>query len=109
MTSPEGAFYSSQDAETHHEEGRFYVWTDEELDAVLSDKADNKLVRKVYGAAGQPNFEKKYYILTLPRPLAETAAELKMTEKELTERLAPLRQKLFEARSRRDPPFKNKI
>src|SRR5262249_59223219 len=35
MMSPAGAFYSSQDAETHHEEGRFYVWTEKEIDAAL--------------------------------------------------------------------------
>src|SRR5262249_39057312 len=109
LTSPEGGFYSSLDAETHGEEGRFYVWTDKEIDAVLPDKADNALVRKVYGADGEPNFEEKYHIFTLPKPLAETARDLKLSAQELETRLAPLRQKLFEARSRRDRPFLNKI
>ena len=57
MTAPEGGFYSAIDAETDGEEGRFYVWTDEELDAVLKDKADNALVRKVYGADEGYNFD----------------------------------------------------
>jgi uncharacterized protein len=109
MTSPGGGFYSSQDAETHHEEGRFYVWTDKELDAVLRDEPANKLFRKVYGADGKPNFEGKYHILTLSRPLAAAAKEAKMGEPELRKLLARLRQKLFEARSKRDRPFRNEV
>ncbi len=109
MVSKEGAFYSSQDAETHHEEGRFYVWTDKEIEAALPNKADSDLLRKVYGAAGKPNFEEKYHILKLSKPIAEVAKEMKITEKELQARLAPLRQKLFDDRSKRDRPFLNTI
>src|SRR6185295_1215620 len=57
MTSPEGAFYSSQDAETHHEEGRFYVWTPKELDAALPDKAEREFFVKVLVPGGKVNFE----------------------------------------------------
>src|SRR5581483_8116038 len=88
MMSPEGAFYSSQDAETHHEEGRFYVWTLEELSAALPRKEDLSLVRKIYGMAGAANFEGKYYILTLTKSLAEHAKDLKLSEDELGRRLA---------------------
>ena len=109
MVSKEGAFYSSQDAETHHEEGRFYVWTDQEIDAALPNKADANLLRKVYGAAGKPNFEEKYHILKLPKPVAEVAKEMKLSENELQTRLAPLRQKLFNERRKRDKPFLNTI
>ncbi len=98
MTSPEGAFYSSQDAETHHEEGRCYVWTDQELAAALPDKADRLLVQKFY-QADAPNFEEKYHILRTASQ--KTAEQRKQVE--------PLRQKLFEARSQRDRPFLNKI
>ncbi len=73
MTSPEGAFYSSQDAETHHEEGRFYVWTDAELAAAIPDKADLAFAKDYYQAK-QPNFEGKYHILrlrTLPANVKE--------------------------------------
>jgi uncharacterized protein YyaL (SSP411 family) len=108
MTSPEGAFYSSQDAETHHEEGRFYVWTDAELAEALPDKADRRLVQEVY-AADQPNFEEKYHILRLAAPLPDLARERKLTEAELRQKLDPLRKRLFEARARRDRPFLNKI
>lgn len=109
MMSPEGAFYTSQDAETHHEEGRFYVWTPEELAAALPDKKDLDFVRKVYGAASQPNFEDKYHILNLPKTPLETAQDMKISVEDLYARLAPLRKKLFEAREKRDKPFLNKI
>jgi uncharacterized protein YyaL (SSP411 family) len=109
MMSKEGGFYSSQDAETHHEEGRFYVWTDKELDEALPDRNDAKLIRKVYSADGAPNFEEKYHILRLAKPLSEIAKDLKQTPEQLEARLAPLRQRLFEVRARRDHPFLNKI
>ncbi len=105
MTSPEGGFYSAIDAETGGEEGRFYVWTDKEIAAALPNKDDVALIKKVYGADGDYNFEGKYYILTLPRPRAETAKRLNLSEEQLEARLAPLRKKLFEARARRPRPF----
>jgi uncharacterized protein YyaL (SSP411 family) len=108
MTCPEGGFYSAIDAETNGEEGRFYVWTDKELRDALRSKEDVALVKKVHGGDAGYNFESKYYILTLAKPLAETAKELKLTEEQLKARLAPLRQKLFEARSRRVRPFLDK-
>jgi uncharacterized protein YyaL (SSP411 family) len=109
LTAPEGGFYSSLDAETHGEEGRFYVWTDAEVDAALPDAGDNRLMRKIYGADGPPNFEKKYHILTLRRPLADAAGELKLPEDQVRQRVATLRQKLFDVRKTRDAPFLNRI
>ncbi len=67
MTSPEGGFYSALDADSEGEEGRFYVWTDKEIDAVLTDKDEAELFKQVYGVDGEPNFEEHYHILTLPR------------------------------------------
>jgi uncharacterized protein YyaL (SSP411 family) len=105
MTSPEGAFYSALDAETGGEEGRFYVWTDQEIADALGDKTDIELVKKVYGAARGPNFEEKYHIFMLPQSSAEMATELKQTEDQLAARLRPLRQKLFQTRAKRARPF----
>ncbi len=108
MMSPEGAIYSSQDAETDEEEGRFYVWTAEELENAL-DEMELRLVRKVYGVDGNPNFENKYYIFTLPQPLAEIAEKLNVPEKRFRGRLGRVKQKLFKIRSQRERPFLNKI
>jgi uncharacterized protein YyaL (SSP411 family) len=109
MMSPEGAIYSSQDAETHHEEGRFYVWTDKEIDAALPDKAENRFARKIFGADGSPNFEKQYHVFTLPHSLTETAREEKITKKELLARLAAVKERLFKARAKREAPALNKV
>ena len=65
MTSPDGAFYSSQDAETHHEEGRSYVWTPKELTEALPDKAELEFIKKIYTEDNKLNFENKYHILRL--------------------------------------------
>jgi uncharacterized protein YyaL (SSP411 family) len=108
MTSPEGALYSSQDAETHHEEGRFYVWTDKELAEAIPDKADRLLLRGFY-QADKANFEEKYHILRVAPAIAPYLKQIGMMEADLRKKLDPLRKKLFEVRSRRDRPFLNKI
>jgi uncharacterized protein YyaL (SSP411 family) len=108
MTSPEGAFYTSLDAETNREEGRYYVWTDKELQEAVPDRDERKLLGQVY-LGDKPNFEEKYYILRLAKPLAESAKELKLTEQELDTRLAAIRKKLLDKRSQRDRPLLNNI
>jgi hypothetical protein len=55
MTSPEGGFYASLDADSEGEEGRFYVWTMDELDRVLGDEA--AIVGSYWGASRAGNFE----------------------------------------------------
>ena len=55
------------------------------------------------------NFEDKYHILRLVKPREEIAEDTKMTVAQLEARLAPSRQKLFDARSMRDKPLLNKI
>jgi uncharacterized protein YyaL (SSP411 family) len=105
MTSPDGAFYSALDADVDGEEGKFYVWTVKDLDGVLTNKDDAALFKAVYGADSGANFEEQYFILTLPKPLAEAAKDHKLTEVQLEAKLAPLRKKLFEARAKRVKPF----
>jgi uncharacterized protein len=109
MTSPDGAFYSSQDAETDAEEGRFYVWTDRGLADALPNAEAVDLVRQVYGADGMPNFEKKFHILYLPQPLEKAARDLRMNESELLAKLAPLKQRLYGKRCLETPPLRNEI
>ncbi len=55
MTSPEGGFYSSLDADSEGHEGKFYVWDVSELDAVLGD--DTTLVKAAWGVTPDGNFE----------------------------------------------------
>ena len=109
MTSPDGAFYSSQDAETDHEEGRFYVWTPLELKKALPDQTDREFLRKVYLPDNKLNFENKYHILRWTKQPSDVAKEMNMSEEELFKKLEPLRKQLFDAREKREKPFLNKI
>jgi len=109
MTSPAGAFYSSQDAETHHEEGRSYVWTPTELEEALPMKDEFDLAKSIYAGGGKVNFEGKYHILALPKPLADVAKDRNMSEAELLAKLKPIRDKLFAVREKRDRPMRNEI
>jgi uncharacterized protein YyaL (SSP411 family) len=109
MTSPEGALYSSQDAETHHEEGRSYVWTPKELLEALPNKADREFMTKVYVPEGKVNFEGKYHILRWEKTPDEVAKEMKLSEDDLFKKLEPLRKKLFDEREKREKPFRNEI
>ncbi len=104
MTSPDGAFYSALDADSNENEGEFYVWTTKELKKVLGNNADFQLIKTVYGI-GPPNFEEKFHILRLSKPLAEIARDLKLTEDQLLAQLEPLKKKLFDHRQKRERPF----
>jgi hypothetical protein len=94
MTSPEGAFYSSLDADSEGEEGKFYVWSLAEIEAVLG--ADNAAVfAQHYGVTRDGNFE-GHNILNrlkgLPRSMEIDAA------------LAMLRSMLHQVREKRVRP-----
>jgi hypothetical protein len=104
MASPEGGFYSALDAESEAEEGKFYVWTAGEIEALLP-KVNADLFKRVYGLDAGPNFEEKFNVLFLPRGLEELAKEMMTTEEELAAQLRPMRQKLFEARAKRARPL----
>ena len=101
MTSDEGGFYASQDADSEGEEGKFYVWTPEEIAAVLDhDEAD--LFMAVYGVTPRGNFEQTgATVLHIDRPVAEVAAARGIALEEAERRLADARMALFAARSRR--------
>jgi uncharacterized protein len=104
MTSPEGGFYSALDAETDAEEGKYYVWTDEEIQKTLGKK-EAKLFMAVYGVDKGANFEGKS-ILYLPNPTEKAAEQAKkVSEAQLLEELTPLKTKLLKAREKRKRPL----
>src|SRR5581483_452794 len=103
MQSPEGGYYSSLDADSEHEEGKFYVWSREEAGALLDE--DEYLVASAhYGLDRAPNFEDRHWHLYVARPLAEVAATLGVAEEQAQARLESARGKLFAARDRRVRP-----
>jgi uncharacterized protein YyaL (SSP411 family) len=101
MTSPEGGFYSSLDADSEGHEGTFYVWTREELDRALG--SDTKLALAYWGATDEPNFEGKY-ILHVPHEIAVVAARAGVEQADVAEAVANARAQLMARRERREPP-----
>ncbi len=105
MTSPEGAFYSTEDADSEGEEGKYYVWSLAEVQEVLGpDRA--RVFATVYDVTEQGNWEHKN-ILNLPRTLAQSAALLGRDEQDLREELRASQRALLEVRERRVPPGKD--
>ncbi len=102
MTAPEGGFYSAQDADSEGEEGKFFVWTAAEIEAVLG-KEEADLLGRAYGVTPAGNFEGKT-ILNLKQTPGEIARQTGAEEGAVAERLAAARQKLFLAREERVKP-----
>jgi hypothetical protein len=98
MRHDDGGFYSSQDADSEGEEGRFFVWSADEICALLG--ADAELFLRVYGVSGAGNWEGKN-ILHRARDAAEVAAELGLDQERAAEALQRSRQKLLHTRSQR--------
>jgi uncharacterized protein YyaL (SSP411 family) len=105
MTDAAGGFYSTEDADSEGEEGKFYVWTPDEVDEILGDEAGS-IFGRVYDVSDAGNFE-GHNILNLPKTLAQCAAILSMEEQALCESLASSRQRLFAAREKRVHPGKD--
>lgn len=103
MTTPEGGFYSATDADSEGHEGVFFVWTPEQIDAVLGEER-GKIVSAAYGVTRYGNFEGKN-ILHRMRPAAEVAAELGISEAELEKTIAEAKTILYQAREKRAHPL----
>jgi uncharacterized protein len=102
MTSPEGAFYSSQDADSDGEEGSFFLWTIKEVESILGEE-DAPLFCRYFGITPQGNFEGKN-ILSIPRPAAWIARMNNIAEEKLLEIIQRGRKLLLEAREKRVKP-----
>jgi uncharacterized protein len=102
MTSPEGGFYSTQDADSEGEEGKFFVWTPEEIEAALSAR-DAALFMQYYDVTRRGNFEGKN-ILHVSRNVEEIAKEAKITSERVQDSLQQGRKQLFQAREQRVKP-----
>lgn len=102
MQSPRGGYYSTQDADSEHEEGKFYVWTQEELRAAL-DTDEYQVCRLYYGLNEPANFEGRWH-LCVARELAEVARQCGHTLAECERLLGNACIKLLAQRERRVRP-----
>ncbi len=99
MTDIDGGFYSSLDADSEGVEGKFYVWSLEELQRILGQE-DARLVAEYFGATGRGNFEGTN-ILHLPRTIDLVAQRAGVEIERLGEALDRARVLLFDTRSER--------
>ena len=105
MTDPLGGFYSAQDADSEGVEGKFFVWTPEEIREVLGE-ADGNLLGGYYGVTDAGNFEGAS-ILNVPQPLPAFAVEHGISEDDLSALLAKGKGRLLERRETRIHPFRD--
>ena len=104
MASPGGGFYSSLDADSEGHEGKFYVWSAEELDELLHENAP--VLRELWGASASGNFEGKN-ILHVPRAPAEVAKNHGIALDELEALASSARITLWSAREARVHPARD--
>ena len=105
MQDPAGGFYSAQDADSEGEEGKFYVWSREEVMDVLG-KEDGGLFARYFGVTEEGNFEGKN-ILNIPEEPEALAAELSMPREELEAVVARGKARLHEVRRGRIWPLRD--
>ncbi|MGZ4946472.1 MAG: thioredoxin domain-containing protein [Halobacteriota archaeon] len=110
MTSSEGAFYTAIDADSEGEEGKFYFWSEDEIERTLT-KEDAYLARRAFNTNVNGNFRDERTgkrngknILRMQRPPTALASELKMPEEVLRNRLDIIRKTLREDREKRVRP-----
>jgi uncharacterized protein YyaL (SSP411 family) len=102
MQAPEGGYYSSLDADSEGEEGKFYVWTPDEVrDAIGED--DYAIFARRYGLDRSPNFEGKWN-LHVYQTIVELAKEFALDPAEIEQAVHRARSKLLELREQRIPP-----
>ncbi len=102
MTSPEGGFYSAEDADSEGVEGKFYVWTPAEIEAAL-ELEEAEIARRYWDVTEAGNFEGKN-ILNVPRPPEAVADEFGVSPDELWRRIESIRDKLLAVREERVRP-----
>src|SRR5687767_1483289 len=105
MTDPTGGFYSTQDADSEGEEGKFFVWTVEEVDALLGAE-DGPLFRAYFDVTPAGNFEHKN-ILHIADPTEAVARRLGVTTERLSAAIERGRTILHAAREERIHPARD--
>ena len=113
MTSPEGAFFSAEDADSEGEEGKFYVWHVDEFQKVL-DGDQPKIWQKIFNMQPEGNFADEATgqknganILHLDKPITEWSEELSLPPDEIIIAWEKIRDKLYQIREKRIHPLKD--
>ncbi len=102
LTSPDGGYYSSLDADSEGEEGKYYIWTTAELDQLLGDQA--QLYKDYYSVTVEGNWEHGNNILHITESPLAIAKKYQLSEEELISQISALNEKLHELRAKRERP-----
>ncbi|NKB67749.1 MAG: DUF255 domain-containing protein [Candidatus Latescibacteria bacterium] len=103
MSQPEGGYYATQDADTEGEEGKYFVWLPEEVEAVLGEE-EARLFNGYYDITPQGNFEHGQSILHIDAEMDEAARLLEVDENTLVTSLEKSRARLLAVRQQRLAP-----
>ncbi|UCF94468.1 MAG: thioredoxin domain-containing protein [Desulfobacterales bacterium] len=113
MTSPQGAFFSAEDADSEGEEGKFYVWTSDDFRKVVGEE-QTQTWERIFNLNPAGNFLEEASgrktganILHLRMDLAQWAAKLELEEAQIQARWDALRHQLYQVRARRIHPLKD--
>jgi hypothetical protein len=113
MTSEEGAFYSAEDADSEGEEGKFYLFSMDEIRTILND-SEAEIARQAFNISPAGNYveeatgqRKGTNILYRNKDLDVLASELNIAEDQLAEKLEDIRKKIFAVRQNRIHPGKD--
>ncbi len=102
LTTEDGGFYSSLDADSEGEEGKFYVWDQSQVKAVLA--SDAEWFNEVFGVTAQGNFEHGKSILHLVKSPEELTEKYGMTHADFWTKVRGCSEKLLHERSKRIRP-----
>lgn len=113
MTAAEGGFFSAEDADSEGEEGKFYLWTEDEIRAALNGEEGN-LAIAIFNVSRDGNYRQEAgglrtgrNILHLRESMGELARRLGISEPQLQQRLGKIRERLFEHRTQRPHPHRD--
>jgi uncharacterized protein len=109
MTSPNGAFYSALDADSEHEEGKFYVWQRDDVRALLNE-SEFAIVDRYFGFDRAPNFEGHAWNPIVAASIDDISSAMNLQHDEVMKQLTSAKSKLFASRAARvRPSLDNKI
>ncbi|HYA36175.1 MAG TPA: thioredoxin domain-containing protein [Candidatus Binataceae bacterium] len=105
MLSPEGGFYSAQDADSEGEEGKFFVWTPAEVEASVGEKLA-PLAERFFDVTDDGNFDSAN-ILHRTIEIADAAKMFSMSPEDAASAITTIKQRLFATRERRVKPARD--
>ncbi|MCF8266844.1 MAG: thioredoxin domain-containing protein [Ignavibacteriales bacterium] len=113
MYSPEGAFYSAEDADSEGAEGKFYIWSEQEIDSILN-KEDSDLFKLLFNIKTEGNFQEEATgaataanIPHLIKTIQEYSLEYGLDESRINEKTSEIFARLYGIRKSRVAPLKD--